>query len=574
MRKIGKIFLWLVGIFLVVEIVGISVLYFSRRIKPSTVLTVRIEGSIPEQSSQDQWMQLLAGRRTTVTDIVEALEHARTDPRITGVEVRVGESLLNMAKMQEIRQKIREFNRAGKFSVAYLEFATNRTYYLASACQTVIFLPKSLLFVRGMMASSTFLRGTFDKLGIYPDFYHIGEYKTAPNLYTEKKYTQAHRESTLALLEDWSGEFIRGVAEGRGLKPEEVMSAIKRGPLSSEEALAAKLVDRVGYADEARDLLRQKNQGKETRLNLREYLRRVERKGRSKLAVIYATGTILPGRSGDDPLLGDVMGSETVTEQFRRAREDNSLKAVVLRVDSPGGVDFSSEAIRRELVLTKKIKPVVVSMSDVAASGGYWISMSANKIVAEPGTITGSIGVYVGKFNLLGLYNKLGLSKDFIATADNSTLEWPFQNFTPAQRETILRHMRDTYENFVQGVAEGRQMKVGAVDKIAQGRVWSGARARQLGLVDELGGLHTAIAAAKQLAKIPESEKVSLVFLPPPKSLFEKILELMEETSVSGPLTSDTGQGLAGSPREWLERLEALARLPVWALLPAVPQVQ
>jgi protease-4 len=349
------------------------------------------------------------------------------------------------------------------------------------------------------------------------------------------------------------------------MKPEDMEKTIAKGPFTAQEALAAKLVDRTAYDDEARDLVKQKNGGNENRLSLGEYLRRTERAGGSKLAVIYATGSILPGRSGDSPLGGEVMGSETIAEQFRHAREDSSIKAVILRVDSPGGVGFASEAIRRELLLTKRQKPVVVSMSDVAASGGYWIAMSANRIVAEPGTITGSIGIFAGKFNILGLYEKLGLTKDSITTTDNSTIDWPFQNFTPAQRESVLKYMRDVYGEFLKGVADGRHMQVEAVDKIGQGHVWTGERAKQLGLVDDLGGLDTAIGAAKTLAKIPASEPVSLVNLPPPKPLFEAIRDLFGNASV---------MARGATIERWARSLEALARIPAWTILPAVPEIQ
>lgn len=565
MRRIGKVILWLIAIFLVIEVLAITVTYFSRRIGPNTVVTLRLEGAIEEQPPQDALTEVLFGPQTTVTNIVEALDRAGSDPRITGIEVRVSESTMSMGKIQEIHQKIREFNRKGKFSVAYLEFATNRSYYLASACQTVVLLPTSLLHVRGLMTSTTFLRGTLDKLGIYPDLYHIGDYKNAMNVYTEKKYTPAHREADQALLEDLYRQFLRGIAEGRGMKLEEVEKAVAKGPYTAQEALAARLVDRVAYADEVRDLVNQKNRGSEKRLSLGEYLRRTERTGGSKLAIIYATGTILPGRSGDSPFGGPVMGSETIAEQFRRARDDASVKAVILRVDSPGGVAFSSEAIRRELLITKRVKPVVVSMSDVAASGGYLIAMSANRIVAEPGTITGSIGVVGGKYNVLGLYQKLGLSKDYVTTTENSTIDYPFQNFTPSQRESILKYMRDIYSSFIQGVAEGRHMKVEAVDKIGQGRVWSGERARQLGLVDELGGLDAAVAAAKALARIPASEPVSFVYLPPPKTLMEKMRDLAGGATL---------QARSLTLRQWLQSVEALARTPAWTLLPAVPEIQ
>ena len=270
MRTIGKVILVLVGIVLVVEILVITVSYFSRRIQPNTVLTVRLEGEIEEQPPQDPLTEAFFGARTTVTDVVQALDRAEVDPRITGIEVRVGESTLGMAKIQEIHQKIREFNRKGKFSVAYLEFATNRSYYLASACQTVILLPTSLFHVRGMMTSTTFLRGTLDKLGIYPDLYHVGDYKNAMNVYTEKKYTPAHREADQTRLEDFYQQYLRGVAEGRGMKLEEVRRAIEKGPYTSREALATKLIDRLAYDDEARDLVKQKNRGSENRLSLGE----------------------------------------------------------------------------------------------------------------------------------------------------------------------------------------------------------------------------------------------------------------------------------------------------------------
>jgi len=555
----------MIAILAAIQITGMVTVYLVRRIKPNTVLLVRIEGEIPEQPRQDALTQLLIGVPTSVTELVEGLERARADPRITGIEVRVGESTMSMAKMQEIHDKIREFNRAGKFSVAYLDFATNGPYYVASACQNVFLLPKSMLYVRGVMASTTFLRGTLDKLDIYPDLLHIGEYKTASNIYTEKKYTSAHREANEALLEDWYQIFLRGIAEGRGMKVEQVEQAIRKGPFNSQQALELNLVDRVGYADEVREFVKQKNHGSESRLSLRRYVQRTRRAGRRKLAVIYATGVILPGRSGDSLFGETFMGAETVSEQLRRAREDAGVKAVLLRVDSPGGSAFASEVIRHEVELTRRVKPVVVSMSDVAASGGYWISMSASQIVAEAGTITGSIGVIAGKFNLRGLYEKLGLSKDFVALTENATLDWPFQNYTPAQRQAVKNYMQDIYDNFVRGVAEGRGKRFEEVDRIARGRVWTGQRAYQLGLVDALGGLHTALAVAKKLAGISPGEEVALVFLPPPRTLAERIWDLFDE--LRAPESCVT-------PFAWLKSAESLAREPVWALLPDVPQLR
>ena len=564
MKTIWKIILVVAVVVVVLPALAVLGIIYARRMKPHTVLVVRIEGEIPEQTPQNSLQDLFNGPSATVTDITEGIERARTDPHISGLDLRVGETTMGMGSIQEIRDRIRAFNNARKFSVGYLEFATNRSYYLASACESLMMLPKSEFHLHGMMASTTFLRGTFDKLGIYPDFLHIGDYKNATNIYTEKKFTAAHREATKDLVDDWYSQFVQGIAASRNLKPAEVEKLIAAGPYNSDEAPSTGLVDRLGYADDFRDLVDHKNHGYERSISLRRYLDRSEKFTADKIAVIYAVGEIGPGRSASSPWGDDMMGSETIAEQFRNVRADDSVKAVVVRIDSPGGVAFSSEVMRHELELTKEVKPVVVSMSDVAASGGYWLAMSANRIIAEPGTITGSIGVLMGKLNIQGLYGKLGLSTDFVATTENSTLEYPFQNFTPQQREIVLRNMRETYNDFLHGVAAGRHMKVEDVDKIAQGRVWTGERAQQLGLVDELGGLHTAIARARGLARIPTDEKVGLLMLPPHRSFLEWLLSASgEDTFAPTP-----------SLKTWLGKLESLAGYSVWTILPGVPEVQ
>ena len=566
MKTLGKVLLWLVGIAVLVELIVLIAVTAKRQVRSNTVLTLRIEGDVPEQAPLDPITELLGVRPVTVTDVVEGLDRAQIDPRITGIEVRVGPSTMNMAKMQEVREKLRAFSASGrsrKFSVAYLDFATDGIYYVASGCQTVVLLPKSELYLHGLMASQTFFKGALGKLGVVPNFYHIGEYKNATNVFSESKFTPAHKEATETLMNDWYGEFLRGIAEARHLPMEEVRSAVEHGPFSSEQAQALHLVDRLGYTDDVREMLRQRNGGEERQIGLREYLDRTERESGTKLAVIYASGTIVEGRSGSDGVMGEVMGSDTIAQQFRTAREDSAVRAVILRVDSGGGDAFASEAIRHALEVTRRVKPVVVSMSDVAASGGYWISMSADKIVAEPGSITGSIGVFTGKFNILGLYQKLGLSTDYVATSENATLDYPFQDYTPAQRESVQKSTQAIYGNFLAGVSQGRHMPVEAIDKIAQGHIWTGERAKHLGLVDELGGLDRAIAVARDLAHLSPLERVTLERLPPKRTLFEQLFQTFEETKA---------QTESASPRAWLQRIEMLARQPAWAVVPEVPQ--
>ena len=550
---------------IVIEIVVIGVMNFRNRIRPDTVLVVDVRGSVAEEAPRGFWEEVTRGRVKVMSDFLEAIDRAARDSRINGLVLRVGGGGMNMAKLQELRGKIREFNQSGKFSAVFLESATNRSYYLASACGSVTLVPQSILGISGMMAESTFLRGTLDKLGIEADLYHAGDYKSASNLLTEKGYTKEHRESVEALLRDWYGEFLQGIAEGRELEVSRVASLVEQAPYTSREALEAGLVDEVAYRDQFDEKIKELNQGSENRASVGRYLARTDAEGDSKIAVLYASGTIMTGESSEDPVLGTVLGSSTLSEQLKWVREDESFKAAILRVDSPGGSAVASEIIRREVELTQKEIPVIVSMSDVAASGGYWIAMGADRIVAQPGTVTGSIGVITGKLNLKGLYAKLGMSKDYVALTENATLEWAFQNYTRRQRVVVRRIMQEYYDAFKAGVSKGRKLSLEEVEKIAQGRVWTGERAARLGLVDELGGMDVALRWAKQLADIPEAERVRLVHVTTRKTMIEKIWDALGGVSALRPR----------SVRERFGRVTALAEEgPVWVLVPFLPEAR
>ena len=550
---------------IVIEIVVIGVMNFRNRIRPDTVLVVDVRGSVAEEAPRGFWEEVTRGRVKVMSDFLEAIDRAARDSRINGLVLRVGGGGMNMAKLQELRGKIREFNQSGKFSAVFLESATNRSYYLASACGSVTLVPQSILGIRGMMAESTFLRGTLDKLGIEADLYHAGDYKSASNLLTEKGYTNEHRESVDALLRDWYGEFLQGIAEGRELEVSRVASLVEQAPYTSRQALEAGLVDEVAYRDQFDEKIKELNQGSENRASVGRYLARTDAEGDSKIAVLYASGTIMTGESSEDPVLGTVLGSSTLSEQLKWVREDESFKAAILRVDSPGGSAVASEIIRREVELTQKEMPVIVSMSDVAASGGYWIAMGADRIVAQPGTITGSIGVITGKLNLKGLYDKLGMSKDYVALTENATIEWAFQNYTRRQRVMVRSIMQEYYDAFKAGVSKGRKLSLEEVEKIAQGRVWTGERAARLGLVDELGGMDVALRWAKQLADIPEAERVRLVHVTTRKTMIEKIWDALGGVSALRPR----------SVRERFGRVTALAEEgPVWVLVPFLPEAR
>jgi protease-4 len=400
------------------------------------------------------------------------------------------------------------------------------------------------------MSHTTFLRGSLDKLNIYPNFLRIGDYKNAPNTYTEKRFTPAHREVVASLLTTWQEQLVAGIAEGRGLEPARVEELIREGPYLADEAVENNLIDKLLYTDQYRQLLEEKTGSEKlATIGVSSYLDRSSPAGGPQIALVHATGSIVPGESGYHPSIGRYMGADTVAEALRAARKDAGIKAIVLRVDSPGGVQYASEIIRREGVLAKEKKPVVVSMSDVAASGGYYIAMSADKILADPGTVTGSIGIYAGKMNLKGFYELLGMTKDYVALAPNATIFYPFENFTPAQRQMVMKFLRDGYQGFIQGVSEGREMTTEEVDGIGRGRVWLGVQAKEHRLVDELGGLERAGAVAKDMAGIPSEQSVSYKVYPREKTTWEQFEEWLQ---IRSPRLAPA--------RTWLDP----ARSPLW----------
>jgi protease-4 len=397
-----------------------------------------------------------------------------------------------------------------------------------------------------------------------PEYYHIAEYKTAGNMFTEKKFTPAHKEEVEGLLNGFYNQYLTDASAARGIDRAKFEELVKQGPFSAKAALDAKLADRLAYWDQVQDYFKAQegNWNPVPLVRYRNYLKSSGGTfGGDRIAVIHATGLILSGESHESPTQGFIMGGDTVAADVRRARKDSSIKAIVLRVDSGGGSVVASEVIRREVELAHDVKPVVVSMSDVAASGGYWIAAPANKIVADPNTITGSIGVIIGKFNVSGLYNMLGLGTDSVMTSDNATLFSLQQNFTPAQRAWVEKSLHDTYDQFIKGVAQGRGMTVEAVDKIGKGRVWTGSQAKNLGLVDELGGVDTAIRIAKQLAHIPTGERVNIVRFPEEKSFLEQVFEREREmTSGEAVIEAEAGSSAYGLPAADAKAVDAIVR--------------
>ncbi len=538
------------------------------RLASNSVLVIDAEGEINEQREPDIFTAFSGTSVPVLHDIVDAIDAAQTDGRIVGLVVRIAPLRTGWGKLEEIRTHLMQFRKSGKPSICYMGYdgIGNPEYYLASACQQVWLVPTAPVNIRGMMAEAVFFRGTLDKLKVVPEFYHIAEYKTAGNMYTEKKFTPAHREEVENLLHGIYSQYLTEASEARGMERAKFEALVSRGPLQSSEAVENKVVDRLGYWDQVQEFFKKRN-GEWNPVPLsryRIYVKSMAADG-DRIAVVHATGMIVSGASEASPGGGSVMGGDSVSADIRKARQDSSIKAIVLRVDSGGGSVVASEVIRREVELARAAKPVVVSMSDVAASGGYWISVNANKIVADPNTITGSIGVLIGKMNISGLYSLLGLSTDYVTTSDNATLFWDQQNFSPAQRQYIERFIQKTYAEFTEGVAAGRNMPVKKVDQIGKGRVWTGTQAKEIGLVDELGGLDRAVGVAKELAHIPAGESVRIVQFPEEKSFFQMLFERERDQWAEGRWSAVNGVNARS--------LEAMLRMIVSTMEPVQARI-
>ncbi|MFN7936814.1 MAG: signal peptide peptidase SppA [Bryobacteraceae bacterium] len=537
MRKfIGRILAWIGGLTVAFFILVFVIATFSRsttaKIPSKTILEVNLETAIAEDTSNDPFLRL--GRTVPVLrDMVEALEKARDDERVTGLIARMGAAPISMAQAQELRDAIAAFRAKKKFAVAfsetYGEFGPgNGAYYLASAFDEIWLQPSGDVGLTGLSAEGMFLRGAFDKLGIIPRMDHRYEYKSAMETYTEKKFTPAAKEATSRVMESMFAQMAKGIAQGRKLKEADVKSLIDRGPFLGKEAADAKLVDGVAYRDEVFAKVKEKG-GKDAQfLYLDKYLERAGRPNQKGpvVALIHGLGPVIRGKSNVDPFSADTsMGSETVASAFRDAINDKSVKAILFRVDSPGGSYVASDTIWRETMRAKKAgKPVIVSMSSVAGSGGYFVAMGADKIVAQPATITGSIGVLGGKMLTNGMWDKLGISWDEVHTSQNARM---FSSTTDYSKEEWARFqswLDRVYQDFTSKVAEGRKLPKEKVLEVAKGRIWTGEDAKARGLVDELGGYPVALKLVKQAIQLKESDSVNLRVFPKKKTTFEALM--------------------------------------------------
>jgi protease-4 len=573
----------LLGVAVFVSIAGFVLLYvmFGREptVPARSTLVLRVGGDLTEMEPADVIGYLHGAKTPTVRTIIDSLRKAKVDARIRAVLLKpTAFSSPFWGKVQEIRDAVIDFRKSGKPIYAYLEYGGDREYYLATAADKVFLMPSSPLDLVGVATYELFLRGTLDKIGATPDLHHIGTYKTAVNTFTQKGFTAAHREMDESLNRDLYEQIVRGIAEGRKKGEPEIRKLIDEGPFMPEDALRAGLVDDIAYEDQVDEKLR--GGDRVTRLEGDDYVRvSLTSLGLNKgprIAVIYADGAITGGKSGFDPVNGAVAGSDTLIEYIRRARRDNSVRAIVLRIDSPGGSATASDAIWRELMVAREEKsdrPLVASMSDLAASGGYYIAMPAQVIVAQPSTLTGSIGIFGGKIVTGGVYEKLGARIESTSVGKRAEINSPVRPYNADELKKLHEQLQSFYDQFVEKAADSRHTTPEKIDALAQGRVWTGRQAKQNRLIDELGGLDYAVTIAKQRAKIAPETEVELVTYPPRKSLYEIVTDELSGSTESRVLGAWLNANLSRGELEVLRAMrgplglfrrgEPLALMPV-----------
>lgn len=515
--------------------IGLYSWLFSGRVPKRVVLEADFEQAMVEYVPEDPLARVLLTKKPRIRDVVEALQKASQDDRVRGLVARVGQSSVRLAQVQEVRDAIIAFRATGKPALAYAETfgevgPGNSSYYLATAFDAVYLQPSGDVGLTGLIVEQPFVRGTLDKLGIIPRIEGRKEYKSFRYLLTERKYLPPHREAITRVMETQFSQIVSGISAARKLAEERVRSLINDGPFLGQEAVEAKLIDGLAYRDEVYEKIKEKAGAKAEFLSLDVYGKRAGSpytKGRT-IALIYGVGGIERGKSGYNPARGEIiMGSDTVAEAFRQAVEDKDVKAILFRIDSPGGSYVASDTIWRETINAKKAgKPIIVSMGGAAASGGYFIAMAADRIVAQPATITGSIGVFGGKMITTGFWNKLGVTWDEVHTSTNADAWTQTRDYTPAQQARFSQWLDRVYEDFTSKVGQGRNLSKGTVENIAKGRIWTGEDAKRLGLVDELGGFFTALRLARTAAKLPDNAPIRLKVFPEKKSLAKFISDL------------------------------------------------
>ena len=498
----------------------------------------RAGGALPEGRDDSFMGQLRSSGGPTFREVVFGLHRAARDPEVKAMVLELDGLAVSWAQLEELQDALQRFRDADKPVWSVVSFAGNADYALAAAAEHVVMVPEGNLMVLGVSAELAFLRDTMAKVGIEAEFLHVGEYKSAPEQLTRTEASEANREMTTSLVDQRYGLLVDLIAAGRGCTVDQVRGWIDVGMFDADLALAEGLVDTLlDVEDLLADLYPDENVA-----DFDDYVL-AGRGGRAnhQVALVVAEGTIMSGESRQDPMQGTVLGSDTVVDQLARAREDEDIEAVILRVNSPGGSAMASDLMWREIERLRAVKPVVVSMGGYAASGGFYISCNGDSVFADRGTLTGSIGVFAGKMNWSGFYEKLDLHREFITRGENALFWHDSGGFSPNQRTLFQDQLDRFYSRFVDKVAEGRGMTPEAVDAVARGRVWTGEQALEVGLVDGIGGLSRAMDSARVLVGAEPDELLRV-------HTFGKELGWLERTMLDALRSSQLAAAMQPAP--------------------------
>ncbi len=551
---------------------------------------IQIKGSLPEGG---QPLGLFGETLETLDSVLQRLRKAAEDDKVQGLLVHVDGASVGWAKVHELRSAIAAVRKTGKPVYGYLESGETKDYLIAAACDTVVLPESGMLMLPGVRAEVTFYKNLFDWLQIEPQMLRVGEYKSAGEPYTRSEMSPQFREELSAVLDSFYAQIVEQIATSRKLDPAKVQEIIDRGLLTAADAKAAGLVDQVVYEDAIAGLIQGDDATAEVKflkgygkrkldtdfsgltgmVKMMNLLMGVEEPARRslapKIAVISAVGPIMSGSSSADLFGEQTMGSATMIKAIRQARDDETVKAIVLRVDSPGGSALASDLMWHELETLKK--PFVVSMGDVAASGGYYIAMGADRVFAEPGTITGSIGVVGGKLALEKALAKVGVTTSVVQRGANGGVISIMSPFTESEREAMQQMLNDIYTQFTTKAAAGRKMEVAALEKLARGRIYTGLQAKEIGLIDEVGTLADAIAYAKTAAGLDPGKKLERLDLPKTVSPFEMLLGPLDAETQATLITQAISRKIPSvlqQPLRDLQAFESLAKEPALTVLP------
>ncbi len=530
---------------LAIVVFAFSLLRFGERrpvIADGSTLVLELGGDAPERAPVEIPLAMFqAATPLTVIEVWDILRKAAADPRIRAVVVEPLATTAGWGKIEEFRESLVRFKRSNKPLIAFLRNPGLRQYYLATAADKIYVTGEDLLDLKGLRAELMFLRGTLDKLGVRFEVEHAGRYKDAADMFTRTGTTPETREVMNSVLDHLYGHLVDTIARSRKLTPEKVRAALDDGPLLAEKAKAAGLVDGLLFHGEVYEQLRRQiGQSGIRNVSTRDYARipasTLGLEGDARIAVLIGEGMILRGAGDVGSLDDDAIVSGPFNRLIRQVAAEPGIRGVIARIDSPGGDAIASDEILHELKALSRRKPMVISMSDTAASGGYYISMTGDPVVAYPHTLTGSIGVIYGKLNLRGLYDKLGVQKEILMRGQNADIDSDYRPLTDAGRKKLREGIENVYRSFLDRVAEGRRKKREEIAPLAEGRVWLGAQAKNNGLVDELGGLDRAIELVKKKAGIGPEEKIRLVIYPGKRSIFDHLFGRREEPLVEAKI--------------------------------------